>query len=267
MKKKLLILLLTVTLLFTACSNNEKKQETQAPTQATVLSGDYFKSFVDEVNNNAESTYTAKFKTLSNTLLLTLKEGMEVTDVESIRNWIIELSTTAKNDLGNGYKIKLENNNKKTLFVAEDGEIKEDYFIAIELTEEAITQLINKHFGGPEITELAITENNIVIKFYKKDIFSVKSEVKSNARNTVDFLEEVYKNETLDNISITQQGKLIDQKGNESVSDIILFETNKATITDVNWDNFSNLVTSDYKNLGNIATNYKFNTAILDEIN
>ncbi len=138
-------------------------------------------------------------------------------------------------------------------------------FTTAELTEENIKPLVEKIFNA-EVKNITIEDNNVDITYYKSSILSAKSEVKENAKKTVKFLEQIYKNPDINEVWLYEQADVMDEKGAESADTIITFNTNKETVADANWDNVYSLVSSDYEKLNGIAVGYTFSPAIGSEL-
>ena len=139
-------------------------------------------------------------------------------------------------------------------------------FSTTELTKENVKPLVEKLFNA-EVKEIVFENNDLTVTFYKSSILSAKSEVKENAKKTVKFLEQIYKNPNLNEVWIYEQADVMDEKGKESIDTIITFNTNKETIKDADFENVYSLVSSDYEKLKGIAVGYTFSPAIGNELN
>lgn len=165
---------------------------------------------------------------------------------------------------------KKEDTSKETKpAIEETKETKQDKedidFTTAELTEDNIKKVAEKIFNG-EVTNITIENNDIDITYYKSSLISAKSEVKENAKKTIKFLEQIYKNPNVNEVWISETADIINEKGAETQGQIIGFNTNKEKVEGADWENMYSLVSSDYEKITGIAVGYTFSPAIASEL-
>lgn len=284
MKKKILTLLLIalLSLSLTACDNSNKE----------VSSADNFDigKYASELTEENKELFHASYNGVTKEFNIEFNKSTNITDADVIKNSLIATSKELLEKFGKDITLKMyyEDNKEDIYITIKDGEILSDNFadsmalrdekqieddkienagnnIVNELTEETVTDLAKKTFSNADITEALVTNDVVSIKYYVENFWSNKSLIKSNARETVNFVEKLFSNNNVNQVSIDLQGKVIDNKGNESIQSIITFNTDRNTIGEVNWENFKTLVKKDYKNLGNIAKAYNISQVLLED--
>ena len=189
------------------------------------------------------------------------------------------------------------NNQRKLLFIScmaiillacgcmekgEDGSATEDRSAAKSLSErrgltvESVTDLLDGVKDSDysvDLTDIKVEVTDVgggkqveIVCPPSDSVLDEKGIVEQAAGNSVYAMSELFKDSTVENVTVAQQWSFTDSYGQSKVDDAVAVSMDRANADEIDWVNFKDLVKEDYNNLAKAANEFTINAAILREL-
>jgi len=131
-------------------------------------------------------------------------------------------------------------------------------FSSAELTKKNILKAVSPVLGStysPVSADVTKENGRLIVDVF----FTIKTSwneddlVDTYARKAVGVFREMFTNPNVDKVWVWCKTNMIDPKGNESLDNVINCSLTKENASDINWDNFSGMVSANYSRLFKIA--------------
>lgn len=117
------------------------------------------------------------------------------------------------------------------------------------------------------IDNVEVNDNKVTITF-KEDllVWDDTSFVKDAATRGISIMEKVFANKQVNEVTIIVPTKMYDNKGNESIENVIEITWNRQLSDEINYANFNDLVWSDPIRFYNVANSYYIHPGVFQNI-
>lgn len=164
----------------------------------------------------------------------------------------------------------------------EDGSATEDGSAAKSLSErrgltvESVTDLLDGVKDSDysvDLTDIKVEVTDVgggkqveIVCPPSDSVLDEKGIVEQAAGNSVYAMSELFKDSTVENVTVAQQWRFTDSYGQSKVDDAVAVSMDRATADKIDWVNFKDMVKEDYNNLAKASNQFTINAAILREL-
>ncbi|MFD6439364.1 hypothetical protein ACFWDG_06030 [Peribacillus sp. NPDC060186] len=135
----------------------------------------------------------------------------------------------------------------------------------VELISEEVKPILKKRIA--DVDKVEIKDGAVKVSFSADKTYWDETDiVSSTARQGLPLMEMLFKNKDVKTVEIVAPTNMLDDKGNEEVSEVVKVKWDRATSEEINYENFGDMLYADFTRFYNESDSYFIHPGVFGKI-